>query len=755
MGFDYFVFFTLQPAFKNMKNTVFSLLFLLFSTFFPNSLHAQPMPIIKLECINVGFHTQVGQNPNNPNTIIPESQLITLLDTLALYTKCIRTFGVDTNLQKVPRLAKERGLKVIVGIWISGDLTENEKQIKKGIEIAKAGYADRLIVGSEVLLRKNITPSKLIEYITRVKQACPDIPVSTADVYDVLTANPAVIAACASVDVNIYPFWECIPIECALQRFHQAYLSVLPFAGDKKIWISESGWKSRGTAKGEAIPSLENAIRYNRELLGWSKAFGVEVNLFEAFDEPWKGVFDDGWGLFDNNGKIKPGMEVLFKPIEKIDSTWLCKKINIPNQDTFGISYTPPKGVYQLLKGYVNLLNPCDYKVAIYIKVGGWWTKPTFAQPTVPVLCNGRWNAEFITGGNDVNATDICVFLIPATYNPPACSNCASIPPAVYQNAIAWRCINRPPVTTGNILVSKDTICRGDTVTLSAIGGPHYLWSNQQTTATIKVSPLGTTTYSVTVADGKGGGSTATATINIRPATPVTITSDPANATVCQGEKLSFTAAGGVSYYWSTGQTTSTISIYPIVSNHFIWVTATDQHGCKNVKPQTFNIHQLPYVKITSSLKKNYSIGDAAVKLYGTPAGGTFSGTGVSRDTFIPSKAGIGTHTIYYAFTNENGCKNIDSVSVLITTVSTGGLLEKVLSLLVSPNPTSGPFTISWNGSPSGFLITIYDMSGRLISMHQGNSTVANVDLSGATSGVYAILLTTPKFSARGKVVIR
>lgn len=685
--------------------------------FFYTPLPAQSR--VKLQSLNLGIHTKPGQNPNNPNVLIPEAQLAQLLDTLVLYTEGIRTFGVDTNLQKVPRLAKERGLKVSVGIWIGSSLTENEKQIKKGIEIAKAGYADKLIVGSEALLRRDVSASKLLEYINRVKQACPNIPVSTADVYYELVANPAIIAACSTIDINIYPFWEGVPIECALQRFHQAYLSVVAISGGKIIWISESGWKSKGRSQGRAIASLANAVRYNRELLEWKKAHGVDVCIFEAFDEPWKGDIDDGWGIFDNNLKLKPGMEVLFKPITKIDSTWLCKKGNTSIKDTL-VVLIPPIGAYLPIKGHVNLLPPCDYKIIIYIKVPGanWWTKPTFAQPSVPILCDGTWEAPYATGGNDRNATDICVFVVPASYKPPACSGCSVIPAEVYKNAVTWKCISRPPLTKGSVKASKDTVCQRDTVTIKASGGPYFFWSTNQTTSSITVSSSGT--YSVTAYDGQGGGSTAEVKIEFLPLPNIVIEANP-NTPGCPGQPITVTASGGNTYKWTTGHTSDRIIIHPQTSNT-VEVKGTDKYGCSNTRSKYIAVRSLPFVKIYN-LDTFYKLTNDSVKMIGQPQGGKFSGNGVVRNVFYPAKAGIGKHTICYSYTDANGCANKDSVIVTISAAaSTPSLPPGIASIKIFPNPIRDRLSLEM-ATDRVQTITIYlsDLYGRQLMRQQSH----------------------------------
>ena len=534
---------------------------------------------VRLKWINFSPYNQPGQNPNNLS-VIPEAQIIKLLDSVKPYTEGIRTFGTQYGLELVPALAKQRGLKVIVGIWLSKDTLANAVQIANGIAIAKAGYADRLIVGSEALLRGDLTPAQLIKYIQQVKQANPNIPVSTADVYNHFLTYPDVVQAVDFIAVNIYPFWEGVTVECAMMRFHEAYLSLLPLKGGKEIFISEAGWKTSGPIEGDAVPSLKNAIRYDRELLSWSKAYGIPVSLFSFIDEPWKSAKDDGWGIFDNTVRLKSGMDTLFTPIVKIDTTWLCKKVNNISTKALAIDYSPVIGSFDDIKGHVDFLPACGYSIATYIKVNGvWWSKPFLATPTVPIQCNGKWTVDYTTGGSDQLATDICIYLISASFVPPPCLGCPAIPPTISQNAFSSKCITRYALQSTSLVASKESICIGDTIILTAKGGNHFIWSTGDSLASLKVMPINTTTYSVIITDGLGGGAilTKTITVNNVPTGSIVLNRE----TICPGDTASLTASGGTKYKWSTGQTTALIKVAPKIKTKYK-VTVTNESECSD-----------------------------------------------------------------------------------------------------------------------------------------------------------------------------
>ena len=101
-------------------------------------------------------------------------------------------------------------------------------------------------------------------------------------------------------------------------------------------------------------------------------------------------------------------------------------------------NFVPAKGSSADLSGKVEGVNPKMYGVAVYIRVGGgWWTKPTFAAPVIPIALDGTWNCPYATGGNDTSATAIRAYLIPIGYNPPAAKGDSSLPSDLEKNAVA------------------------------------------------------------------------------------------------------------------------------------------------------------------------------------------------------------------------------------------------------------------------------------------------------------------------------
>jgi hypothetical protein len=107
------------------------------------------------------------------------------------------------------------------------------------------------------------------------------------------------------VTIHMLPFWEDEPIraEDAAAHVIDIYRKVaLAFPG-KEILIGEAGWPSKGRMREVSLPSRINQGRFISELLDRASREKIRVNVFEAYDEPWKrqweGTVGAHWGLFD------------------------------------------------------------------------------------------------------------------------------------------------------------------------------------------------------------------------------------------------------------------------------------------------------------------------------------------------------------------------------------------------------------------------------------------------------------------------
>ena len=200
-----------------------------------------------------------GQKPGD---IISEDQIRRRLNILKPHSSWIRSFSCIEGNELIPIIAKELGMKTLVGAWLGKEADKNEVEIESLIKLAKGGYVDIASVGNEVLYRKDLSEDELINQINRVKQAIPDIPVGYVDAYYEFSARPQITAACDVILTNCYPFWEGTSHEFACAHMQGMHGQATAAANGKPVIITETGWPSQGESLGNAQPSYLNALKY-------------------------------------------------------------------------------------------------------------------------------------------------------------------------------------------------------------------------------------------------------------------------------------------------------------------------------------------------------------------------------------------------------------------------------------------------------------------------------------------------------------
>ena len=265
--------------------------------------------VAKLQCVSYAPF-RGDQTPHNPDLIVSPQQIAEDLGELARITNCIRTYSIDNGLDKVPELASRAGLKVLLGVWIGRDRAKNALLINTAIALAKdhPGTVTTIIVGSEVLLRGEMTVSDLREIIRSVKPRV-DIPVTYADVWEFWLRYREVGADVDFVTVHFLPYWEDVPprAEDAAAHVDDIRRQVAVAFPGKEILIGETGWPSQGRMRDGALASRINQARFISEILDRARRDHFRVNLFEAYDEPWKrrweGTVGGYWGLLDGSAR--------------------------------------------------------------------------------------------------------------------------------------------------------------------------------------------------------------------------------------------------------------------------------------------------------------------------------------------------------------------------------------------------------------------------------------------------------------------
>ena len=227
------------------------------------------------------------------------------LGLIAARSRGFRTYAAIEGRYDLPAMARAHGLKMWQGIWLGPDRAANAREIAAGIAAARA-YPDvieRVVVGNEVLLRKDLPADELIADIDAVKHAVRQ-SVTYADVWNFFIDNPQVVPHLDVITIHILPYWEDQPtnIDGVITHVRDTVARIAAAFPGRPIAIGETGWPSRGRWRQDAAPSLVNQVTYLRRFVALAQAQRLDYNFFQAFDEIWKyrneGVVGASWGLW-------------------------------------------------------------------------------------------------------------------------------------------------------------------------------------------------------------------------------------------------------------------------------------------------------------------------------------------------------------------------------------------------------------------------------------------------------------------------
>lgn len=268
-----------------------------------------------------------GESPFDPSFHVTRERLAEDLAHLKTLTSCVRTYASSNGLDQLAAEAEKLGMHVLLGIWIGGSPVDNRSEVERAVTIANAypQTVKAVIVGNEVLLRREQAPEGMAAFLREVRSRVPQ-PVTYADVWEFWTRHAEALKNEVDfVTVHILPYWEDEPadIDTALRHVRDVRESVGALFAGQDVLIGETGWPTRGRQREGAEPGLVNATRFIRGVLDMADSNGWRVNLIEAFDQMWKrdqeGTVGGYWGLQQTGGKPK----ILLKGPVVEDPDWL------------------------------------------------------------------------------------------------------------------------------------------------------------------------------------------------------------------------------------------------------------------------------------------------------------------------------------------------------------------------------------------------------------------------------------------------
>jgi uncharacterized repeat protein (TIGR01451 family) len=292
------------------------------------------------------------------------------------------------------------------------------------------------------------------------------------------------------------------------------------------------------------------------------------------------------------------------------------------------------------------------------------------------------------------------------------------------------------PLPTANTGIDQ-SICAGQSATLTATGGGSYLWSTLETSATITVTPTATANYTVTVTNGNGCTNTDEVVVTVNPLPTANTGSDQS---ICAGQSATLTATGGGSYLWSTLETSATITVTPTATANYT-VTVTNGNGCTNTDEVVVTVNPLPTANTGSD--QSICAGQSATL---TATGGSSYLWSTLETSATITVTPTATATYIVTVTDGNGCTSSDSVAVNTLSTAITSATASVCSSLTSNYSLT--VIVAYAHAPSGN-ITVTTSNGATVSVAQTGSPQVII-LTGLSSNGIADIDVTATFDTQG-----
>ena len=307
--------------------------------------------------------------------------------------------------------------------------------------------------------------------------------------------------------------------------------------------------------------------------------------------------------------------------------------------------------------------------------------------------------------------------------------------------------VNAAPILTVN--PAQNTICNGNSATITVSGASSYTWSNSSNSNSIVVTPSGSTMYSVSAAGSNSCVGTQTAQVDVfSPSVAVN-----ANRTICRGETTTLTASGAFSYTWASGPQNNVYPVTPSVTTLYTVAATTNSFNinCNSSNTVLVTVNPLPTVTAVAS-RSAICKGESAIITASGAATYSWS-TNVTTPTISVTSSLVTTFNYSVIGTSALGCSSSASVSVKINPCT--GLSSYSISdtFRLFPNPSNGEINVESGGTP--LKVYVHNLLGEevmVLSLTPENNYSAKITLM--SKGIYVVSYMVNESKVSRKVVV-
>lgn len=217
--------------------------------------------------------------------------------------------------------------------------------------------------------------------------------------------------------------------------------------------------------------------------------------------------------------------------------------------------------------------------------------------------------------------------------------------------------------------INSQTICSGQSATLTALGATNYTWSvNNATTNSITVSPTASSVYTVTGTNGTSCSTSQTVSVNVINTPSLTVNTP----SICSGETVTLTVNGATNYTWSSAGSisnpnTSNPTVTPSVTTNYSVTGANSM--CNSQTVTTVFVSPNPTISVSGN---TFVCNGQSTTLSASGASTYTWNTGVTSSSISVSPT---TNTTYTVMGTTGSCtsQTIITVNSSSNIIVTGG----------------------------------------------------------------------------------